>query len=210
MLNWRDTKHPKAGGAEQVTLRHLEAMVNRCHWVEWWSLNYKVEGWESVFSAPAFEIVKGIVFRRFSSRAAIIREASRRYFHLVIDQHHGIPWYTPLWCRSSFVSYIHEILGPVWQEFHTWPISAIGRIQELITLRSYRNCPFWVPSKSTKDELMKLGVRDVVHIPNGCDTIPLSILPEKLMNGELRLVTVGRLTPAKPNELKMQSLPHAC
>ena len=40
---------------------------------------------------------------------------------LVIDQHHGIPWYAPWWCGTNCIAYIHEVLGPIWDAFYPWP-----------------------------------------------------------------------------------------
>ena len=44
MLNWRDAWHPKAGGAELVTLRVLERLVRRGITVEWFSGAYAGAG----------------------------------------------------------------------------------------------------------------------------------------------------------------------
>src|SRR5206468_11464688 len=91
----------------------------------------------------------------------------QKRFDLVIDQHHGIPWYAPWWCRTNCIAYIHEVLGPIWSAFYGWPLSTIGRWQETWTHWLYRNVPFWTPSESTKKSLLATGVQEVNVFPNG-------------------------------------------
>jgi glycosyltransferase involved in cell wall biosynthesis len=116
---------------------------------------------------------------------------------LVIDQQHGLPWYAPWWCRTNCVAYIHEVLGPIWNSFYSWPLSTIGRLQERWTLQCYRRIPYWTPSDSTRKLLAGFGVKEIKVIPNGCDTEPLAELEAKELSKPLQLVVVSRLAPNK-------------
>lgn len=118
-------------------------------------------------------------------------------FDLVIDQHHGIPWYAPWWCRTRCIAYIHEVLGPIWDAFYPWPRNEIGKFQERWTHWLYRRVPFWTVSESTRQDLMAHGVRDVTVLPNGTDTAALSELDPKPLHSPVRLVVVTRLAPNK-------------
>ena len=118
-------------------------------------------------------------------------------FDLVIDQHHGIPWYAPNWCPDKCVAYIHEVLGPIWDAFYPWPLNAIGRWQERLTLRQYSEVPFWTASDYTRELLTEQGVETIVQIPYGVATRALEELPEKELDEPLRLITVSRLAPNK-------------
>jgi glycosyltransferase involved in cell wall biosynthesis len=194
MLNWRDPKNPAAGGAERVSLAYLSALVQRGHEVYWFANDFE--------NAPRQEVVQGITVVRGGGKGTSILEAIKWYrrqkpFDLVIDQHHGIPWYAPWWCKANCVAYIHEVLGPIWNAFYPWPWNAIGRCQERWTHALYRNVPFWTPSESTKKDLQKSGVRNVNVIPNGTDTVPLERLKEKPLTTPLRLIAVCRLAPNK-------------
>ena len=114
-------------------------------------------------------------------------------FDLVIDQHHGIPWYAPWWSGTNCVAYIHEVLGPIWKAFYRWPLNTIGQWQERWTHWLYRAVPFWTPSESTKIVLHRHGVREVKVFPNGTDATPLAELEGKPLR---RATAVGRgLTP---------------
>lgn len=195
MLNWRDPRNPLAGGAERVSLAFLRGLVERGHEVEWFAFDHA--------GADPEERIEGVRIHRAGGVFTSVLAARRWYrrqprFDLVIDQHHGIPWYAPWWCRTHCLAYIHEVLGPIWRSFYRWPTCEFGRFQERATHWLYRNVPFWVPSESTRAGLLRHGVRQVVVFPNGVDVEPLPALPEKRVTGEeLRLVTVSRLAPNK-------------
>ena len=194
MLNWRDPRNPQSGGAERVTLAFLRELSARGHDV-WWFAN-DFEG------AKKEEAIDGLHIVRGGGRGTSILAARRWYrsqakFDLVIDQHHGIPWFAPWWCRTNCVAYIHEVLGPIWRAFYSWPVSAIGQFQERGTHWLYRRIPFWTPSESTRTALLKNGVREAKVLPNGTDATPLPSLEKKELKQPLRLVAVSRLAPNK-------------
>jgi glycosyltransferase involved in cell wall biosynthesis len=194
MLNWRDPKNPKSGGAERVSRAYLLGLRDRGHEVFWFANEFP--------GAKPEEEFEGIHIVRGGGSGWSVLEAIKWYrqqkpFDLVIDQHHGIPWFTPWWCKTNCVAYIHEVLGPIWASFYPWPLSTIGRWQERCTHWFYRNVPFWTPSESTRKALQAHGVREVTVFPNGTDATPLPALEPKPLNRPLRLVAVSRLAPNK-------------
>lgn len=194
MLNWRDPKNPKAGGAERVTEAYLKALRSRGHEVFWFANAFE--------GCVDQEEVSGICVVRGGGQGTSVLKAREWFraqarFDLVIDQHHGIPWYAPWWCGTNCVAYIHEVLGPIWGAFYGWPLNWIGRAQERATHWAYRKIPFWVPSESTRAALLKNGVHFVRVIPNGSDTVPLPRLDEKRLSQPVRLIAVSRLAPNK-------------
>jgi glycosyltransferase involved in cell wall biosynthesis len=194
MLNWRDPRNPLTGGAERVTLAHLTALVERGHEVYWYTHDFPGGARE--------EIIDGIHIVRGGGKVSSVFKAISWYrrqekFDLVIDQHHGVPWFAPWWCQTNCVAYIHEVLGPIWNAFYPFPISTIGRWQEGWIQRLYRNVPFWTPSESTKKDLAAHGIRDVTVIRNGIDMVPVTSLEEKSLQAPLRLICVSRAAPNK-------------
>lgn len=194
MLNWRDPLNPRAGGAERVTRAYLKALRERGHEVCWFANAYP--------NCPATSEIDGIQIARGGGMGTSVLKAREWYrqqppFHLVIDQHHGIPWYAPWWAGTHVVAYIHEVLGPIWKAFYSPPLSTFGRWQERKTHRIYGRVPFWVPSESTRQALLGHGVRNVQVIPNGVDTVPITALPPKPLAQPLHLVAVSRLEPNK-------------
>ncbi|MBT3841127.1 MAG: glycosyltransferase, partial [Verrucomicrobia bacterium] len=147
MLNWRDTENPLAGGAERVTLRHMAELVRRGHEVVWFANHF--DGAERETAIDGIRIIRG------GGRGTSILHARRCYrdhglFDLVIDQHHGLPWFAHWWSGTNCVAYIHEVLGPIWRAFYRWPTSAIGQAQERFFQRLYAGVPFWTVSESTR------------------------------------------------------------
>lgn len=194
MLNWRDPRNPNSGGAERVSLAYLSALRQRGHTVAWFANEFP--GCKPEEEIDGIQVVRGGGSGRSILRA---REWYRRQqrFDLVIDQHHGIPWFAPWWSGTNCVAYIHEVLGPIWGAFYSWPVSTIGRVQERWTHWLYRKVPFWTPSESTKKALLRNGVRSVTVLPNGSDTEPLAALEPKPFQAPVRLIAVSRLAPNK-------------
>ncbi|MDP7010193.1 MAG: glycosyltransferase family 4 protein [Verrucomicrobiota bacterium] len=194
MLNWRDPHNPLAGGAERVSLAYMQGLVERGHEVVWFANKFPGGAHE--------ELINDIQVVRDGGKLTSWRAAQKWYatqepFDLVVDQHHGIPWYAPWWCEANCVAYIHEVLGPIWSAFYPWPLSAIGKWQERLTHRKYREVPFWTTSTFTHDQLKASGVGSVTTIPYGVETRVLEELPKKELDEPLALIVVSRLAPNK-------------
>lgn len=194
MLNWRDPKNPLAGGAERVTEGYMSALRERGHEVFWFTNTFP--------GASPEDEISGIKIVRAGFKATSVFAAWKWYrrqprFDLVIDQHHGIPWYAPWWCKTNCIAYLHEVLGPIWDVFYRWPTSAIGRYQECATHWLYRNVQFWTASATTKAILESHGVRKVKLIPYGVHTVALPKLDSKPLTPPIRLIMVSRLAPNK-------------
>jgi glycosyltransferase involved in cell wall biosynthesis len=203
MLNWRDPRNPLAGGAERVSLAYLSALAQRGHEVFWFANSFP--------GARVEEEMDGIRFARGGGKGTSIMKAIQWYrrqprFDLVIDQHHGIPWYAPWWCGTNCVAYIHEVLGPIWDTFYGWPWAAVGRHQERWTHWMYRRVPFWTACESTRDDLLRHGVRQVTIIRYGVYTQALTELDAKPLASPLRLAVVARLAPNKRIHLCLETL----
>jgi glycosyltransferase involved in cell wall biosynthesis len=203
MLNWRDPRNPLAGGAERVSLAYLRELLRRGHEVFWFANDFA--------GALPEETIEGITVVRGGGKGSSIVKAAQwhrrqKRFDLVIDQHHGLPWYAPWWCGTNCIAYIHEVLGPIWESFYSWPVSAVGRWQERWTHWLYRNVPFWTPSDSTRRALQEHGVRSVTVFPNGTDTEPLPEFESKPLELPVRLVAVSRLAPNKRVDHALRAL----
>ena len=203
MLNWRDPHNPLAGGAERVTLGYLAALVQRGHDVSWFAYSFP--------GARPEDRVEGVRIVRAGGVGSAIFQArrwcrSQARFDLVIDQHHGIPWFAPWWCRTECIAYIHEVLGPIWGAFYRWPINVLGPMQERWTHGLYRNVPFWTACPSTEQALRQAGVRNVTLIPYGVQTVAIPLLDNKPLTAPLRLVVVSRLAPNKRVDHAIQAM----
>lgn len=207
MLNWRDPKNPLSGGAERVTEGYLAALRERGHDVFWFANAFP--------GAPSSEEINGVQVLRAGGKGTSILAAWNWYrrqprFDLVIDQHHGLPWYAPWWCRTNCVAYVHEVLGPIWDVFYRWPTSVIGRRQERATHWLYRRVQFWTACESTRNGLLQHGVNRVHLIPYGVHTVALPELDPKPISLPLELIVVSRLAPNKRIEHAVRALDCLC
>src|SRR6187397_1513036 len=176
MLNWRDPRNPKSGGAERVTEAYWAALRKRGHEVYWYANGFP--------GGLPEEIINGIHVVRGGRSGKSVVQAMRWYrrqppFDLVVDQHHGIPWFAPWWCRTNCVAYLHEVLGPIWDTFYPWPVSAFGLWQDRWTHGLYRRVPFWTACESTRDDLHRHSVQNVTIIRYGVLTRALPVLDVK-------------------------------
>jgi glycosyltransferase involved in cell wall biosynthesis len=169
LLNWRDVRHPKSGGAELVTMEHAKGWVKAGHRVTWLTASYSGAKHEST--------VEGVGFvRRWGSLtiylyAPLYLLTHARSFDVIVDEVHGFPFFSPLFTRKPVVVFIHEIAGEIWNFMFPFPKNMIGKFLERLYFRLYRHCLFWTDAPSTVDELVSRG------IPRSqCTAIPCPIV----------------------------------
>lgn len=198
ILNWRDRKNPKAGGAEVVT----EEIARR--WVEW---GHDVTLFTASFpGALPEETVNGVKIIRRGSQATVhwqafqhYRKHWRGYFDVVIDEINTIPFLTPLYVKHGerVFSYFNQLCREIW--FYEAPVpkplAIFGYLAEPIYLRPYRKVPSIVISESTRQDLLNLKIPNVQVFPMATDLEPVAELEPK--TEKTRLVFVGRQVPSK-------------
>jgi len=174
ILNWRSFKSNSAGGAEKVTLKHIQAWQKK----GWHTTTLTgIKAWLSPF----------LYWFQFKGR-----------YDIVIDQIHGLPFLTPLWAfRSQKIAFIHEIAGSIWDYMFPFPLNLVGRLAEKISFIFYRNIPFWTVSKSTAEDLIKMGIRkkQIAIITHGVDLKQIRKIPKK--EKKLTLLYLGRVVKMK-------------
>ncbi|OGH08644.1 MAG: hypothetical protein A2152_03190 [Candidatus Levybacteria bacterium RBG_16_35_6] len=157
MLNWRDPKNPKSGGAEYVTHEHCKAWVKAGHNVVWFTS--KFDGCKDE------ETIEGVKFIRRGNSVTVYALApfhylfSKEKFDLVIDQIHGLPFFTPLYVRKPKIALIHEVAKEIWDYMYPFPINKIGKFIEPFYFNLYKNVKFWTDSNSTIDDLEEAGIK---------------------------------------------------
>lgn len=168
LLNWRDIRHPKSGGAEIVTFEHAKRWVLRGNEVTWITSYYPGSLHE--------ETINGVkILRRFGSLTVFFYTTwflltKSKSYDVVIDEIHGIPFFSPIFTKKPVIVFIHEIAGEIWDYMYPFPINRIGKWLELFFFRLYKHNYFWTDAPSTIDELTKRGV------PKGsCTAIPCPI-----------------------------------
>lgn len=163
VLGWRGPKHPSAGGAEQVVHEHCKGWVKAGHCVTLFTSKFK--------GSQKEEIVDGIkIIRRSFQYWGVQISAIYWYFFgkhekydLVVDQFHGIPFFTPLYVKAAKLALIQEVAGKVWLNNDLiFPfnliIGLIGYLGEPILFLLYKKVTFMTGSQSAKNQLVKIGI----------------------------------------------------
>jgi glycosyltransferase involved in cell wall biosynthesis len=201
LLNWRDTRSPRAGGAEHLTHEVARRLVLAGHEVTWFTSRPS--------GAAANERIDGVgVVRRgteLTTRFAAPAFARRRTFDVVVEQINTLPYFAPVWARAPTVLWINQLAREVWWYEAPWPAAAVGFVCEPAYLRAYRRVPVLTISESTRDDLRRLGLRGPIDVmPMAVDTPAVAALASKSLEG--RLVAVGRLTPSKRYDHAIRAL----
>lgn len=214
IFSWRGPRHPNAGGAEISTHEHAKGWVRGGFSVTLFTSYYP--------GAKRDEVIDGIrVIRRGKQVFGVQWEAFKWYifeshskFDLVVDQFHGIPFFTPLFVKIKKLAFIHEVTKEVWW-MNPWPKpfnlipSIIGSAFEPLVFKIfYHNIPFMTVSQSTKDDLIKWGIPKVkvTVVHNGINVAKLVKLPPK--EKKKTAIFLGALSKDKgiENALKIFSL----
>ena len=203
ILNWRDIRNPKAGGAELVTFEHAKAWIKKGHSVYWFTSRFP--------GSLKEETIEGVHFVRQGGPFSVYLCApffyllSNKTFDVVVDEIHGIPFFTPFFVRKPKIAFIHEIAGEIWNYMYPFPINQAGKLLETFYLFLYQNMQFWTDAPSTITELVAHGIKR-----NNCTAIACAItnkvlaqLPKKEKNPTF--IFVSRLVKMKGIERVLAS-----
>ncbi len=201
ILSWRGPKHPRAGGAEIVIHEHAKAWVESGHKVTLFTSRAK--GLEKSEVIDGIEIIRqGNEVFGVQLRAFWYLFSKRKVFDLVIDNFHGIPFFTPLYVTTKKIAFIHEVAKDVWK-LNPWPKpfnlipTILGTLFEPLVFKLfYSQMRFITVSESSRKDLIKLGIasQNVKIILNGVSVI----YPKSSKKSETTTVVfLGALTKDK-------------
>lgn len=211
ILNWRDINNPSSGGAEILTheiAKRLVALGN--HVVQFSSF---FEGAHRKEVVDDVEIVREgnadirTLFASVHFRAFLFYQREKGKFDVVIDEVHGVPFFTPWYVKEKKVVLICEVASDLWIKVFGSFFGLLGRIVEKFYLfLVYKNILFITISDSTKKDLIENGVnkKDIIVLPIGIN-VPRNIIEAK-KEKEKTLIFVGRLTVAKGIEETLNTL----
>jgi glycosyltransferase involved in cell wall biosynthesis len=168
ILNWRDLKHPRAGGSET----YAQSLAR-----EWASDGHDV----TLFCAAApglvaSERVDAYDIVRDGSRTTVYRRARAFWrraptFDAVLEVVNTRPFLTPRWLRGvPVVTLIYQVAREVWRYEVPWPAALLGRhVLEPRWLAAYRDAPVLTISQTSRDSLREYGLRNVAIVHAGID-----------------------------------------
>ena len=91
-------------------------------------------------------------------------------YDLIVDQFHGIPFFTPLLTSRPKLAVVQEYAHEVWLTNPlpwpmNWIIGLIGYLFDPFVFLFYRNVPFMTGSASARNDLVKLGIpKEHIHV----------------------------------------------
>jgi glycosyltransferase involved in cell wall biosynthesis len=179
ILNWRDPENPKSGGAEIVTLEHAKAWAVGGHSVTWLASGFP--------NCKKQETISGVNIVRRGTYLTVFAHAfffylfSGNKFDVVIDEIHGIPFFTPLYVRKPKIAFIHEVASEIWDYMFPFPINRFGKFLEPLYFKLYLGVKFWTDAESTINDLEKYGIKRKNCIAINCPigNKSLTSLPKK-------------------------------
>lgn len=178
ILNWRDTKNPSSGGAEILTHEIAKRWVKKGHAVTQFSSSFphglpeeNIDGVRVIRQGhpDARSIFHSVHFQAF----LYYLRFGKGNFDVVIDEIHGLPFFTPLYVKAKKVALICEVADELWQKHYGYFFGSIGRLIEQFYLHViYKKTLYLTISKSTKQDLLRHGVeeRRTVVLPMGITT----------------------------------------
>lgn len=196
ILNWRDLRHPRAGGSE-VYAQNLA----RC----WAADGHEVTFFcAAVAGRPAVECQDGYRVVRSGGPLSVYRDARRFYlnqpagtFDAVLDVINTRPFLTPRWVGTTpTVALIHQLAADVWRYEVPLPAALLGRyVLEPRWLAAYRRTPVLTVSESSRRSLVDYGLTDLRVVPEGVDPLIGRPLADKAASPTA--LFVGRLAHNK-------------
>lgn len=207
-LNWRDSLHPQAGGAELYCESVARRMVARGMRVT--LLTSRPAGLASA------QMVQGVSVDRAGGPFTVYAHAlvwlarHRREVDAVIDCQNGIPFFSPLVTRREVpvVCLIFHVHQEQFATYFRWPMDRVGRFLEGPVSRIvYGRRAVAVISPSTRAGVRtSLKLRGAVHVvPCGADPPPDVTDVPRMPNPHI--ACVGRLVPHKRMRLLVDAIP---
>ena len=158
ILNWRDTKHAFAGGAEIYVDSIAKEWIKEGHSVTIFCGN---DGKNS-----EREIIDGVQIIRRGGFYLVYLWAFLYYFtqfrnkfDLIIDCHNGIPFFTPLYAKEPVFCLMHHVHQEVFTRYLPFPLAFFARFLEKGLMPIvYKNIKFITVSKSSLEDIVSLGL----------------------------------------------------
>ena len=208
-FNWRDPKHPEAGGAELHLFEILRRVVRDGGRVVWLA--------ERFAGGPEEDAVEGIRIHRAGSwynahlaLGALYRARYRRErFDLVLDDINKVPFFTPLFATAPVLAVVPHLFGTTAFHEAAAPVAGIVWAHESLIPFVYRRTPFLAISQSTRADLSARGIdaRRISVVPCGLTQADYAVTTPPESRTAPTIVFLGRLRRYKGAQIAIRALP---
>jgi glycosyltransferase involved in cell wall biosynthesis len=200
-FNWRDIKHPEAGGAEVFTHEVIRRLEKK---------GYETTLFAERFSnSPPVEYIDDVRIIREGGKYNVYDKAREYYnkyknsYDLIIDEINARPFLTPKFVKDKpILALTHHVSLEAWLLELPFPLGYIGYyFYHRRGLSYYENTPTATVSESSKRNLEKIGLKNVFVVPEGLNISALDKMLQKQASPIIAFV--GRL---KRNKLPNHAL----
>ncbi|MEZ5092430.1 glycosyltransferase family 4 protein [Nocardioides sp.] len=206
ILNWRDERHPEAGGSEVYVGQMARGLAERGAHVTMLCPRYP--------GAVTSERLDGVDYVRAGGRLSIyllapLRALLRRLprHDVVVEIQNGMPFLAAAYLRTPVTVVVHHVHKEQWPILFSPAMARLGWwLESRAAPRVARRSPYVTVSEATRDELTELGVRReaVSVIRNGSPRLPEVAVGPRSETPEV--VVLGRLVPHKRVELAVEAV----
>lgn len=160
-LNWQDIKHPLGGGAEVYHQEIFKRIAAKGHQITFLCSWY--------FGLQQTEIIDGIRvirtggrnFFNYTAPFACRRLLAAESYDIVVDSINKIPLFSPLYVKKiPVLAVVHHLFKTSIFRETIFPLASYVYVSEKLIRPVYRKTPFIAVSESTKQDLMKSGIRE--------------------------------------------------
>jgi glycosyltransferase involved in cell wall biosynthesis len=198
ILNRRDIANPASGGAEIYTHEIAHGLAEK--------YGSEVVVFASRFKGSASdETIDGVRYMRKGNEVTVHLWGflhalkNRKKFGRIVDEFNGMGFFTFL--LSNSILLIHQL----YREFWTTELGLLGKLPfllEPVILKLYKNKKTITVSDSTKEDLDRLGFKNVSIVMNAVRYVSIDASMKK--NSEPTLIFLGRLKSTKRPEVSVE------
>ncbi len=164
-FNWRDIRHPEAGGAEVHLHEIMKGLVSRGHEVTLLCSSFpgaapaeRIDGIETVRAGGWWNA-------NFVLPRVYLSKLRARGYDLIVEDINKLPFFTPLYAKPPVVAVVPHLFGTtVFRETNA-PFALYVWSYEFFIPFVYGRTPFIAISESTRDDLVERGIpAENVHL----------------------------------------------
>lgn len=206
ILNERDPRHPKAGGAETHVHEVFRRIAGRGHAVTEIVSSFPGGAQRDELDGIRFERIAALptYYPRAAARCA--RATRRGEVDVVVECLNKLPFLAPLYSARPVIGLCHHLFGATAFRQVAWPIAAVVVAVERAIPRAYRRAPIVAISESTRNDLAARGIAPAqveVQVP-GIRRPDTPFAP--IARREPLVVYVGRLEAYKRIDLVLEAI----
>ncbi len=160
VINWRDPKHPQAGGAENYLLEQARLWTQWGHHVEWISGGFPGgSSRDSIDSIPIRRV--GNFMTVYVSVPFVYLKEFRHRFDVIVDSFNGLPFFSPLFSMKPKVCILYHVHRELFKKhLGGWLGNALAWCEETFVPMIYRKVHFVTISQDTRREMLAVGIGD--------------------------------------------------